>query len=76
MYSFDATLNTVPVLVENGKVIQVGWRGHGCTYSRAGGGGIDRTRRNQLCEPHDVLGIMGTTPSSHKAPPERSLIGF
>jgi glutaredoxin 3 len=22
---------TVPILVENGKVVQVGWQGHGCT---------------------------------------------
>ncbi|MGB6692381.1 MAG: glutaredoxin domain-containing protein [Terracidiphilus sp.] len=28
--SFDETLRTVPVLVENGKVIQVGWQGRGC----------------------------------------------
>jgi glutaredoxin len=21
---------TVPILVENGKVVQVGWQGHGC----------------------------------------------
>ena len=28
--SVDATLNTVPVLVDNGKVIQVGWQGRGC----------------------------------------------
>jgi glutaredoxin len=30
MHSLDSTLRTVPVLVEDGKVIQVGWRGHGC----------------------------------------------
>lgn len=30
MHSFDSSLNTVPVLVEDGKVIQIGWRGHGC----------------------------------------------
>lgn len=24
---------TVPMLVENGKVIQVGWQGHGCIVS-------------------------------------------
>jgi glutaredoxin len=30
MHSFDSSLRTVPVLVEDGKVIQVGWRGHGC----------------------------------------------
>jgi glutaredoxin len=28
--SFDSSLCTVPVLVEDGKVIQVGWQGHGC----------------------------------------------
>jgi glutaredoxin len=28
--SFDKSLTTVPVLVENGKVIQVGWQGRGC----------------------------------------------
>ena len=30
MASFDSSLRTVPVLVEDGKVIQVGWHGHGC----------------------------------------------
>jgi glutaredoxin len=30
MHSLDGSLRTVPVLVEDGKVIQVGWRGHGC----------------------------------------------
>jgi glutaredoxin 3 len=30
MRSFDGSLCTVPVLVEDGKVIQVGWHGHGC----------------------------------------------
>jgi len=24
---------TVPVLVENGKVVQVGWQGHGCAVN-------------------------------------------
>jgi glutaredoxin 3 len=28
--SIDNNLNTVPVLVEDGKVIQVGWHGRGC----------------------------------------------
>jgi glutaredoxin 3 len=28
--SFDSSLSTVPVLVEDGKVIQVGWQGRGC----------------------------------------------
>jgi glutaredoxin len=30
MRTFDSGLCTVPVLVEDGKVIQVGWHGHGC----------------------------------------------
>jgi hypothetical protein len=29
-YDIDSSLRTVPVLVEDGKVIQVGWQGHGC----------------------------------------------
>jgi len=33
MASFDKTLRTVPVLVEDGKVIQVGWQGRGCVVS-------------------------------------------
>jgi glutaredoxin len=28
--SFDSSLCTVPVLVEDGKVIQIGWQGRGC----------------------------------------------
>ncbi|MGA7316379.1 MAG: glutaredoxin domain-containing protein [Silvibacterium sp.] len=28
--SLDSSLLTVPILVEDGKVIQVGWRGRGC----------------------------------------------
>ena len=28
--SFDSNLRTVPVLVEDGKVIQIGWHGRGC----------------------------------------------
>jgi glutaredoxin len=28
--SLDGCLLTVPVLVEDGKVIQVGWQGHSC----------------------------------------------
>jgi len=28
--SLDSSLMTVPVLVEDGKVIQVGWHGRGC----------------------------------------------
>ncbi len=31
--SLDGCLNTVPVLVEDGKVIQVGWQGHSCVVS-------------------------------------------
>ena len=27
----DATLHTVPVLVEDGKIAQIGWQGRGCT---------------------------------------------
>lgn len=30
MHGIDSSVRTVPVLVEDGKVIQVGWRGHGC----------------------------------------------
>ncbi|HZD49129.1 MAG TPA: glutaredoxin domain-containing protein [Silvibacterium sp.] len=30
MRLFDDALRTVPVLVEDGKVIQVGWHGRGC----------------------------------------------
>jgi glutaredoxin len=30
MRALDKTLRMVPVLVEDGKVIQVGWRGSGC----------------------------------------------
>jgi glutaredoxin 3 len=29
--SLDDSLHIVPVLVEDGKVIQVGWQGRGCT---------------------------------------------
>ncbi len=28
--SLDSSLCTVPVLVEDGKVVQVGWQGRGC----------------------------------------------
>jgi glutaredoxin 3 len=28
--ALDNTVLTVPVLVEDGKIIQVGWQGHGC----------------------------------------------
>jgi glutaredoxin 3 len=28
--SFDSSARTVPILVEDGKVIQVGWQGRGC----------------------------------------------
>jgi glutaredoxin len=30
MHLFDSSVRTVPVLVEDGKVIQVGWQGRGC----------------------------------------------
>jgi glutaredoxin len=30
MRSLDSALRTVPLLVEDGKVIQVGWQGRGC----------------------------------------------
>ena len=30
MYALDSSVRTVPVLVEDGKVIQVGWQGRGC----------------------------------------------
>jgi glutaredoxin 3 len=30
MRELDGSLRKVPVLVENGKVLQVGWQGHGC----------------------------------------------
>jgi glutaredoxin len=26
----DSSLHQIPVLVEDGKVVQVGWQGHGC----------------------------------------------
>lgn len=35
MHTLDASLRTVPVLVEDGKVVQVGWRGHGCVVGAA-----------------------------------------
>jgi glutaredoxin 3 len=30
MRALDSSVRTVPVLVEDGKVIQIGWQGHGC----------------------------------------------
>jgi glutaredoxin len=30
LHALDSGLRTVPILVENGKVIQVGWHGRGC----------------------------------------------
>ena len=30
MRALDSSVRTVPVLVEDGKVIQVGWQGHDC----------------------------------------------
>jgi glutaredoxin 3 len=32
MYALDSSVRTVPVLVEDGKVIQIGWQGHGCIF--------------------------------------------
>ena len=34
--SIDSSLYTVPVLVEDGKVIQIGWQGRGCVVSWGG----------------------------------------
>ena len=28
--SLDASLSTMPLLVEDGKIIQIGWQGRGC----------------------------------------------
>ena len=30
MYALDSSMRTVPLLVEDGKVIQIGWQGRGC----------------------------------------------
>ena len=30
MHALDNSLRTVPVLVEDGKVVQIGWHGRGC----------------------------------------------
>ena len=30
MHSIDSNLRTVPVLIEDGKVVQIGWHGRGC----------------------------------------------
>jgi glutaredoxin len=30
MEAIDSSVRTVPVLVEDGKIIQVGWQGRGC----------------------------------------------
>ncbi|HZD94870.1 MAG TPA: Uxx-star family glutaredoxin-like (seleno)protein [Candidatus Sulfotelmatobacter sp.] len=30
MRELDSSLRKVPVLVEDGKIVQVGWQGHGC----------------------------------------------
>lgn len=30
MRELDASLRKVPVLVEDGRIVQVGWQGHGC----------------------------------------------
>ena len=33
LHSLDSGLHTVPALVEDGKVIQVGWQGRGCAVA-------------------------------------------
>ena len=33
MRSLAGVQRTVPVLVEDGTVVQIGWQGHGCTVS-------------------------------------------
>jgi glutaredoxin 3 len=35
MRELDSSLRKVPVLVEEGKVVQVGWQGHGCLIDDA-----------------------------------------
>lgn len=30
LHALDSTLRTVPILVEDGNIIQVGWHGRGC----------------------------------------------
>ncbi|HKW74366.1 MAG TPA: Uxx-star family glutaredoxin-like (seleno)protein [Terriglobales bacterium] len=30
MHALDETLRRVPVLVEDGKIVQIGWQGRGC----------------------------------------------
>lgn len=35
MHALDGSMRMVPVLVEDGKVIQVGWQGHGCIVGPA-----------------------------------------
>ena len=37
---YDATggQRTVPVLIEDGKVVQVGWQGRGCVVAKGSGG--------------------------------------
>jgi hypothetical protein len=30
MRALDSSLHKVPVLVEDGKIVQIGWQGHGC----------------------------------------------
>jgi mycoredoxin len=30
LHALDSSLRTVPILVEDGKVVQVGWHGRGC----------------------------------------------
>lgn len=35
MYEISGGQQTVPVLVENGKAVQIGWQGRGCVVSPA-----------------------------------------
>ena len=30
LHALDSSLRTVPILVEDGKVVQIGWHGRGC----------------------------------------------
>jgi glutaredoxin len=30
LHALDSNLRTVPILVEDGKVVQIGWHGRGC----------------------------------------------
>jgi glutaredoxin len=33
MNALDSSVRTVPVLVEDGKIVQIGWQGRGCVVS-------------------------------------------